>query len=87
MFNIVEKRKILFAVPCVIILAGIISFFIFGGLNTDIDFTGGTAMEIELGTKFNENAVQWNESVNTYSALLISARNSPTSGQKTHLPP
>lgn len=58
MFNIVEKRKILFAVPCVIILAGIISFFIFGGLNTDIDFTGGTAMEIELGTKFNENAVR-----------------------------
>jgi len=58
MFNIIEKRKILFAIPCAIILVGIICFFIFGGLNTDIDFTGGTAMEIELGTKFNEKSVR-----------------------------
>ena len=58
MFNIIEKRKILFAVPCAIILIGLICFFAFGGLNTDIDFTGGTAMEIDLGTKFNEDAVR-----------------------------
>ncbi len=58
MFNIIEKRKILFAIPCAIILVGIICYFIFGGLNTDIDFTGGTAMEIELGEKFNENAIR-----------------------------
>lgn len=58
MFNIIEKRKILFAIPCAIIIVGIICFFIFGGLNTDIDFTGGTAMEIDLGEKFDENAVR-----------------------------
>lgn len=58
MFNIIEKRKILFAIPCAIVLVGIICFFIFGGLNTDIDFTGGTAMEIDLGEKFNENAIR-----------------------------
>lgn len=58
MFNIIEKRNILFAIPCAIIIVGIICFFVFGGLNTDIDFTGGTAMEIDLGEKFNENAVR-----------------------------
>ena len=58
MFNIIEKRKILFLIPCVIILAGIISFIIFGGLNTDIDFTGGTAMEIELGQKYDEDLIR-----------------------------
>ncbi len=58
MFNIIEKRKILFLIPCVIILAGIISFIIFGGLNTDIDFTGGTAMEIELGQKYDEALIR-----------------------------
>lgn len=58
MFNIIEKRKILFLIPCVIILAGIISLIVFGGLNTDIDFTGGTAMEIELGKDFNEEEIR-----------------------------
>ena len=58
MFNIIEKRKILFLIPCVIILAGIISFIVFGGLNADIDFTGGTAMEIELGQEYNEDAIR-----------------------------
>ncbi len=58
MFNIIEKRKTVFAIPCAIILVGLICYFIFGGLNTDIDFTGGTAMEIDLGEKFNENAVR-----------------------------
>ena len=58
MFDIIEKRKIFFAVPILVILIGIICFAVNGGLNTDIDFTGGTAMEIELGTKFNEKSVR-----------------------------
>lgn len=58
MFNIIEKRKIILAIPCVILLVGIICFAVFGGFNSDIDFTGGTAMEIELGTKFDESAIR-----------------------------
>ncbi|MBQ4526916.1 MAG: protein translocase subunit SecF [Clostridia bacterium] len=58
MFNIIEKRNILFAIPCVIILVGIICFFAFDGLNTDIDFTGGTAMEVELGESFDEEKIR-----------------------------
>ena len=70
MFNITRKRKILFLIPCVIILAGIISMIVFGGLNTDIDFTGGTAMEIELGQDFNEEAVR--EAVGSVKDVKIS---------------
>lgn len=58
MFNIIEKRKIILAIPCVILLVGIICFAVFGGFNSDIDFTGGTAMEIELGAKFDETAIR-----------------------------
>ncbi len=58
MFNIIEKKKIFFAIPCIIILAGIICFFAFGGLNADIDFTGGTAMELGLGKEYNENEIR-----------------------------
>ena len=58
MFNITEKRKIFFAIPCLIILAGIICFALFDGLNADIDFTGGSTLEIELGEKFNEDKVR-----------------------------
>lgn len=58
MFNIIEKRKIILAIPCVILLVGIICFAVFGGFNSDIDFTGGTAMEIELGVNFDETAIR-----------------------------
>lgn len=71
MFNIIEKRKILFAIPCVIILAGLIALIAFGGLNTDIDFTGGSAMEIDLGEKFNEEAIR--DAVGTVEGVKISS--------------
>ena len=71
MFNIIEKRKILFAIPCIIILAGIICFIAFGGLNTDIDFTGGTAMEIELGEEFNEDAIR--DAINPVEGVTVSS--------------
>lgn len=70
MFNIIEKRKILFAIPCAIILVGLICYFVFGGLNTDIDFTGGTAMEIELGEAFNEDAIR--DAVATVEGVKLS---------------
>ena len=44
MLNIYNKRWIFIAVSAVVILAGLISFFIQGGLNVDIDFAGGTSI-------------------------------------------
>jgi len=44
MLNIYKRRWIFIAVSAVVILAGLISFFIKGGLNIDIDFAGGTSI-------------------------------------------
>ena len=58
MFNIVQKRNIFFAISLLVIVAGIVCFMINGGLNTDIDFTGGTAIYVDLGTEYNEAAIR-----------------------------
>lgn len=58
MFNIIEKRAIFFIISAVVIIAGIVGLVVNGGLNTDIDFTGGTEMYVDLNADFNENAIR-----------------------------
>lgn len=58
MFNIIEKKKIFFIISAVIIAAGIVGFIVNGGFNTDIDFTGGSEVYVDLGTEYDENAVR-----------------------------
>lgn len=57
MFNIIEKRKIFFAISLIILAIGVVCFAI-NGLNTDIDFTGGTAIYVDLGGSYDETAVR-----------------------------
>ncbi len=71
MFNIIEKRKIFFAIPAVIILVGLICFIAFGGFNADIDFTGGTAMEVDLGEDFNEKSIR--DAINPIEGVTVSS--------------
>ena len=54
MFNIVQKKFIFMAISLVIILAGVVCFFI-NGFNQDIDFAGGTQIVI-TGIKYDEKA-------------------------------
>ena len=56
MFNIVEKKWIFIIISLVIIAAGVVSFFVNGGFNEDIDFAGGTEIIIS-GIKYNEKAI------------------------------
>ncbi len=49
--KIVEKAKIWFLIPVVIVLIGAIMFAVFG-FNLGIDFTGGTVIEISVGSAF-----------------------------------
>lgn len=58
MFNIIEKKKIFFIISAIIIAAGIVGFIVNGGFNTDIDFTGGSEVYVDLGTEYDENAVR-----------------------------
>jgi preprotein translocase subunit SecF len=48
MFDFYSKRKIFIAIPIVIILIGIVFFFINDGFVLDIQFQGGTQMQIEM---------------------------------------
>lgn len=56
MFNIVEKKWIFIIISLVIIAAGVVSYFVCGGFNTDIDFAGGTQI-IVSGIKYDEKAI------------------------------
>lgn len=49
--KIVEKAKIYFIVPAVIILLGIVFLFVNGGFVQDIDFAGGLTMTVDMGKK------------------------------------
>lgn len=61
--NIVQNRKKFIAVSILVILAGIIAMFINAGagkgiLNYDIEFTGGTSMDINIGKDFDNDDIQ-----------------------------
>ena len=58
MFNIIEKRAIFFIISALVIAAGIVGYFVNGGFNADIDFTGGTEIYVNLGTEFDEMAIR-----------------------------
>ncbi|MBR2477081.1 MAG: protein translocase subunit SecF [Clostridia bacterium] len=70
MFNIINKRIIFFAISLVVIAAGIVCLCI-NGLNTDIDFTGGTSITVDLGVASDENAVR--SALSSVEGLAISS--------------
>lgn len=45
--KVIERMKVWFAIPCVILIIGVISL-IARGFNYDIDFAGGTLLQIDL---------------------------------------
>lgn len=60
--NIVQNRKKFIAVSVIIILAGIVAMIVNGSsgkgvFNFDIEFTGGTSMELSIGQEFDNNEI------------------------------
>lgn len=53
--NFVGNRWKFTLVPVAIILIGVIFYFINGGFNFDIEFLGGTRMQVELGTQYDND--------------------------------
>ncbi len=58
MFNIMKNYWKFMIVSGVIILAGIVTLIIGGGFETDIDFAGGTMMQINIGQEFETADVE-----------------------------
>ena len=53
MLNVIKSKWICLGISLLIILAGVVSYFV-QGFNLDIDFTGGTTMTINMeGKQFN----------------------------------
>lgn len=57
MLKIVERAKFYCILPIVIILAGVIAYFVGGGFVMDVDFAGGTVMYVDMGKKVDLNEV------------------------------
>ena len=49
-FHFIKNQKITLGIVALILLVGIVSFFV-RGFNIDIDFSGGTEIRIDLGTE------------------------------------
>lgn len=53
-----SKHKVKFMLlPIVIIIAGIVMYFVHGGFNFDVEFLGGIRMQVEMGQDFNNEDV------------------------------
>ena len=52
-FKIIEKTKLWFIIPACIFVLGILFYIINGGFNLDIEFAGGTMMQIDIGKEFD----------------------------------
>lgn len=58
MINVIKSKWICLGVSIAIILLGIVFYFVNGGFNLDIDFTGGTTLTIDMqGKSFNTDDV------------------------------
>ncbi len=62
-FKLVEKRKIIFAIPIVILVIAAVMMIIFrftlgSALNLGTDFTGGYSIDIQLGNKLTDDNYQ-----------------------------
>lgn len=60
--QIVKRRKIYFAIAIVFILVGIVAMIVNaamgnGAFNTDVEFSGGTSMDISIGKEFNNEDI------------------------------
>ena len=78
--QIVKRRKIYFAIAIVFILVGIVAMIVNaamgnGAFNTDVEFSGGTSMDISIGKEFN------NEDIAKIIKICRKGRNNKRNGQ------
>lgn len=57
MNKVVENRKIYFLISAVLILAGVVMYFVNGGFMQDVDFVGGMTMYVEMGKEVDLDEV------------------------------
>ncbi len=58
MINFIGKKNIFFIASAIVIIAGLVAFIAFGGLNLDLDFKGGTSIRINIGKEFADEDIK-----------------------------
>ncbi len=58
MLNIIKNKHIFFVISLVIIALGVVFYFVNGGLNLDVDYTGGTNLHLDLGQQYEVKDVE-----------------------------
>lgn len=58
MFNVVKNKFVFYIVSALVILAGIVSYFIRGGFTADIDFAGGIECTVETGKPVDASVLE-----------------------------
>lgn len=56
-FNYSGNKVKFLLLPVIIIIAGIIMYFVHGGFNFDVEFMGGIRMQVELGQSFDNDEI------------------------------
>lgn len=57
-FNFTKNKVKLLLLPVIIIVLGIIMYFVHGGFNFDVEFMGGIRMQINVGESFKNSDVE-----------------------------
>lgn len=70
--NIINKAKIYFIIPAVIILLGVVFLFVNGGFVQDVDFAGGMTMYVDMGKEVDLDDIA--NTVKTADASLVNPR-------------
>lgn len=68
MFNVYKNKLWLLLLPIVLILAGVVGLVVNGGFHEDIDFAGGTTMQIAMGRALSSEEREELASVYTEAA-------------------
>ena len=68
-FHFIKNKKITFAIISIVLVVGIVGFIVFG-FNIDIDFSGGTEIQLDIGTEVtNEVCADINNIIETNEKL------------------
>ena len=76
MLDIIGRRYLYFLISAIIIIPGVISLILFG-LRPGIDFTGGSILEVQLGTAPDVSKIQQILTANGFGDSIVQTVNDP----------
>lgn len=82
--NITSNKIKFLILPLVIIIAGVVMYFVNGGFNFDIEFMGGIRMQVDMEKEFdNEEVSAFLEETLGISPVIVQAGSGTTATIKT----